>query len=70
MEKLTGREYNADRTLANPGVVHVPELTPDELLTLIRWIDLGATFKGSKNDPPPKPLAVDGAAPEKMEKTL
>lgn len=46
IEKLTGREYNAPQQLNTPGKIHVPELTEQELLTLIRWIDLGATFQG------------------------
>lgn len=46
IEKLTGRKYAAPQRLDTPGKIHVPELTEAELLTLVRWIDLGATFHG------------------------
>ena len=50
IEKLTGRELEAPQELDTPGVRHPKKdgLTPDELLTLIRWIDLGAAFLGAK----------------------
>ncbi len=48
IEKLTGRELLAPQNLDTPGVPHpaADRLTRAELLTLIRWIDLGATFLG------------------------
>lgn len=52
MEKILGRELEAPRTLTTPGQRH-PEQdhghtgpTQEEILTLIRWIELGATFEG------------------------
>lgn len=52
IELVTGREYEAPGALARPGVPHPEELgaaplTSDERLTLIRWIDLGATWVGT-----------------------
>ena len=44
-EKLIGRELEAPRALNTPGERH-GELSADQLLTLTRWIDLGATFIG------------------------
>lgn len=54
IEKLTGKELLASRPLDSPGVPHPPAdpLTTDEILTLIRWIDLGATFLGGGDAPP------------------
>lgn len=48
IEKLTGRELEAPRPLDRPGAPHPAEdpLDGEELRTLIRWIDLGATFRG------------------------
>lgn len=49
MELLSGRELRAEPRLDRPGLPH-PEgqgLTPEELLTISRWIDLGATFVGA-----------------------
>jgi mono/diheme cytochrome c family protein len=45
MERLLGRELDAAAALAGscPGA---PALSPDELLTISRWIDLGATYRG------------------------
>ena len=53
VELLTGREYEAPGVLVNPGMSHPEELgaTPlsdEDLLTLIRWIDLGATWVGTR----------------------
>jgi hypothetical protein len=48
IEKLIGRELHAPRHLTAAGLPHVPELEPAELLTLTRWIDLGATFIGGQ----------------------
>ncbi len=48
IEKLMGKELRAPQALETPGVPHVPELTDEELLSLIRWIDLGATFRGGE----------------------
>jgi hypothetical protein len=47
IEKLYGRELKADRQLSGetPHPQNVP-LTDDEKLTFVRWIDLGAPFKG------------------------
>ena len=49
IEKLTGRELKAPQKLTTPGVPHPVSdpLSDDELLMLIRWIDLGATFLGA-----------------------
>ena len=50
IELVMGVELNAPRTLSRPGIKH-PESDPlsdSELLTLIRWIDLGATFRGGR----------------------
>lgn len=48
IEKLTGRELDAPRALDTPGVPHpAPDGLPaEDLLTLVRWIDLGATWRG------------------------
>ncbi len=50
VERLSGRELDARGSVPTPGVAH-PEphdgpVTPDELLTVVRWIELGATFRG------------------------
>jgi len=49
VELLLGRELEAPRALARAGVAHHADdpITREELLVLIRWIDLGATFVGS-----------------------
>lgn len=47
IELLTGRELLADRTLQRPGQPHPADLEPDALLTLIRWIELGAAWRGT-----------------------
>jgi mono/diheme cytochrome c family protein len=51
MEKLMGRELDAPQKLLKPGLPHPSEipLNEEELLTIIRWIDLGATFLGGKS---------------------
>lgn len=48
VELLLGRELDAPRALLRPGTPHPNDgpLTDDELLVLVRWIDLGATFVG------------------------
>ncbi len=49
VEILLGDELAAPRFLASPGQRHPdgPDaLSEDELLTLIRWVDLGATYVG------------------------
>ncbi len=55
IELLTGRELDAPRALGATGVVHPPPpqppLTAEELLTLTRWIELGATFIGHGEAP-------------------
>lgn len=44
MERLLGRELDAPTSAGScPGR---PALSPDELLTVSRWIDLGATYRG------------------------
>ena len=45
MERLLGRELDAPAAMAGscPGQ---PALSPAELLTISRWIDLGATYRG------------------------
>lgn len=50
LELLTGRPLSAGSELLTPGVPHPEDdpLTADELLTLTRWIDLGATFIGGE----------------------
>ncbi|MCC6999968.1 MAG: hypothetical protein IT370_35545 [Deltaproteobacteria bacterium] len=58
IELLTGRELEAPRALASPGARHpAPDggggLTDDELLVLVRWIELGATFRGLGRDGAP-----------------
>jgi mono/diheme cytochrome c family protein len=47
MEKLLGRELLASRDLKSPKTPHPKDnpLSQKELLSVIRWIDLGATFK-------------------------
>ena len=58
IEKLLGQELGAPRELATTGEPHpsanddAPPLTPEELTTLIRWIELGATFQGYAGDAP------------------
>lgn len=48
IEKLTGLELDAPQILNTSGKPHPRKgvLSEEELLTLIRWIDLGATFVG------------------------
>jgi len=50
LEKLLGRELLAPRNLETRGAPHPMHnpLTQKELLSIIRWIDLGATFKGGQ----------------------
>lgn len=53
IEKLTGQEFAASQSVSATGTPH-PKSSPlneQELLTLIRWIDLGATFVGGKVSP-------------------
>ncbi len=52
IEKLLGRELEAPQELDTVGVHHPSTngLSKEELLTLIRWIDLGATFIGGNNE--------------------
>jgi hypothetical protein len=47
IEKLYGRELKAERKLEGeaPHPRRIP-LTDKEKLTFVRWIDLGAPFKG------------------------
>ncbi len=57
IEKILGRELGAPADLSQPGVPHpppqdgVPQPTETEIQTLIRWIDLGATFRGGSEAP-------------------
>ena len=52
IEKLLGRELEAPQELDTVGVHHPSTngLSKEELLTLIRWIDLGATFIGGNDE--------------------
>ncbi len=65
IEKLTGKEFDAPQSINNSGSPHPEEtqLSQDELLTLIRWIDLGATFTGGhtpeKTSDPPRTDLTD-----------
>lgn len=49
VELLTGRELDAPRPLARAGLPHPADapLTAEELTTMVRWIELGATFRGA-----------------------
>ncbi|MCK6536730.1 MAG: hypothetical protein L6Q84_27490 [Polyangiaceae bacterium] len=50
IERLVGAELGAKRKLphatAHPGEHGAPALSKAELLTLVRWLDLGASFRG------------------------
>ncbi|MCC6899276.1 MAG: PD40 domain-containing protein [Polyangiaceae bacterium] len=50
IERLTGNELGAKRKLphaaAHPGEHGAATLSKTELLTLVRWLDLGASFRG------------------------
>ena len=52
IEKLTGRELDALPRLSRPGVPHPEDspLTAEELATLVRWIDMGALFRGGRRE--------------------
>ncbi|MCO4780853.1 MAG: hypothetical protein KC646_00910 [Candidatus Cloacimonetes bacterium] len=52
IEKLTGVNYSNPNELNKVRVPHPKNnpLSPSELLTMIRWIDSGATFKGAKEE--------------------
>jgi mono/diheme cytochrome c family protein len=52
IEKLLGRELEAPQELDTVGARHPSTggLSKEELLTLIRWIDLGATFIGGDEE--------------------
>ncbi|MCK6528421.1 hypothetical protein L6R50_12990 [Myxococcota bacterium] len=58
MEKVLGRELDAPRTLDTPGEAHpsgddgAPSLTDADIRTLIRWIELGASFVGTGEGAP------------------
>lgn len=47
IEWLVGRELEAPAALPQPGGPHTPALEDDEFETLVRWIELGATFIGT-----------------------
>ncbi|MCC6553303.1 MAG: hypothetical protein IT372_09830 [Polyangiaceae bacterium] len=56
VELLMGQELEAPRAISAPGARH-PEpgsgddrVTEEELLTLVRWIELGATYRGTPRD--------------------
>ena len=46
VEVLTGEELSATADLATPGTPH-GGLTTDQIQTVTRWIDLGATWRGT-----------------------
>jgi hypothetical protein len=46
IERLYGRELDADRQLGE-GCEGKPPLSTDELLLFVRWIDLGAVYRGT-----------------------
>lgn len=46
-EKILGRELSAQRELTQPCPPEGPPLSDDERLTLLRWIELGATYVGA-----------------------
>lgn len=49
IERLTGRELDAPARLSGtcpPVGADVPPLSPDDLLTIVRWIELGAAYRG------------------------
>ena len=50
-EKVMGREYDAPRALTQPCPPEGPGLTVDEKLTLLRWIEFGASFVGLPDAP-------------------
>ncbi len=45
-EKIMGREYEAPHAFARPCPPEGPPLNEEERLTLLRWIEFGATFVG------------------------
>lgn len=46
-EKVMQREYDASRPLTHPcPPPNAPQLTPEERLTILRWIEFGAAFIG------------------------
>ncbi len=45
IERLLGRELGAPRAVGG-RCTGDPALSPDELLTIVRWIDLGAVYRG------------------------
>ena len=51
-EVLLGEELDAPGDLTKQGQAHPGGLSDDELTTLIRWVELGATFIGTP-DPTP-----------------
>ena len=54
IEKLMGKELDAPQNLGSGDAPHptAARLNEDEILTLIRWIDLGATFVGGHGAEP------------------
>jgi hypothetical protein len=57
IELITGRELEAPAALSSPGTPHpalgAGGLTEDELLVLIRWIELGAAFRAGEAESAP-----------------
>ncbi len=51
LEVLTGEELDAPGSPLTPGEPHCDTLTDDELTTLVRWMDLGATWAGPEEAP-------------------
>ena len=58
VELLTGQELDAPRPCATPGQVHpgpeidVPPLSDAERQTIVRWIELGASWSDGQGDAP------------------
>lgn len=46
IERLYGRELGASRTLGGQSCPGEPPLSADERLTFVRWVDLGAPYRG------------------------
>lgn len=54
VERLTGRELDAPAALSGtcpPEGADVPELSEEDLATIVRWIELGAVFRAREEAP-------------------